>query len=85
MPSSRGCSRPSVRTGAFCIAGRFFAAEPLGQPKYVCVCIYIYIKLLIPNSQSIPPNRPPPWQSQICSMSLFLCGRFVLYFRSMFK
>ena len=32
MPSSRGSSQPRDRTQVFCIAGRFFTAEPPGKP-----------------------------------------------------
>ena len=32
MPSSRGSSWPRDRTHIFCIAGRFFTAEPLEKP-----------------------------------------------------
>ena len=37
--------------------------------------VYSSLHQLIPNSQSIPPLLPPPWQPQACSLCL-LMGSF---------
>ena len=35
------------------------------------------LHLLIPNSQSIPLPRSPPWQPQVCPLYLWVCFLFV--------
>ena len=43
--------------------------------------IYNSLHPLIPNSQSIPPSpHPTPWQSQICSLCLWVCFCFISFF-----
>ena len=37
MPFSRGSSQLRDQTQVSCFAGRFFTAEPLGKPMYVCL------------------------------------------------
>lgn len=29
---------------------------------------HTHLHLLVPNSQSLPPPRPPPWQAPVCSL-----------------
>ena len=36
MPFFRGSSWPRDRSYVSCVAGRFFTAEPLGSPRYLC-------------------------------------------------
>ena len=44
-PSSRGSSWSRHRTRSSCIAGRFFTAEPPGEPKGIVLPLNIYLKL----------------------------------------
>ena len=56
MPSSRGSPLPKDRTYfsfTFCIAGRFFTAEPLGKPKIrEKKGIEVVVKLMRPGGHS---------------------------------
>ena len=45
---------------------------------FIC-SIYNSLHLLIPNSPSIPPSSPSPWQLQFCF--LFVISSSVSYFR----
>ena len=40
---SRWSSQPRDWTCVSCIVGRFFTTEPLGEPFYVCVCVFVCV------------------------------------------
>ena len=71
MPSSQGSSRPRDQTLVFCIAGRFFTAEPPGKPPHT-VCESesrsVMSDSLWPHGlyiQSVEFSRPECWSGSL--------------------